>query len=41
MKDVVSPIPCRISKALVADGHAVEYGQPLFEIEREGAEENV
>ena len=33
MKDVVSPGPCRIVKALVANGHAVEYGQPLFEIE--------
>ena len=33
MKDVLSPTPCRIVKALVANGHPVEYGQPLFEIE--------
>ncbi len=33
MKDVVAPQNCRIVKALVANGHAVEYGQPLFEIE--------
>jgi acetyl-CoA carboxylase biotin carboxyl carrier protein len=33
MKDVVSPMPCKIVKALVANGHAVEYGQPLFEVE--------
>jgi acetyl-CoA carboxylase biotin carboxyl carrier protein len=33
MKDVVSPSPCKIVKALVANGHPVEYGQPLFEIE--------
>jgi acetyl-CoA carboxylase biotin carboxyl carrier protein len=31
-KDVVSPLSCRIVKSLVADGHAVEYGQPLFEV---------
>lgn len=35
MKDIVSPSNCRIVKALVANGHAVEYGQPLFEIEPE------
>ena len=35
MKDVLSPTPCRIVKALVANGHPVEYGQPLFEIETE------
>jgi acetyl-CoA carboxylase biotin carboxyl carrier protein len=33
MKDVVAPSPCKIVKALVANGHPVEYGQPLFEIE--------
>jgi acetyl-CoA carboxylase biotin carboxyl carrier protein len=33
MKDVLSPGSCRIVKALVANGHAVEYGQPLFEVE--------
>ena len=33
MKDVLSPNPCRIVKALVANGHPVEYGQALFEIE--------
>ena len=33
MKDVLSPGPCKIVKALVANGHAVEYGQPLFEIQ--------
>jgi biotin carboxyl carrier protein len=33
MKDVVAPSPCKIMKALVANGHPVEYGQPLFEIE--------
>ena len=32
-KDVVSQMGCRILKSLVADGHAVEYGQPLFEVE--------
>ena len=32
-KDVVSPMGCRIVKSLVADGHSVEYGQPLFEVE--------
>ena len=35
MKDVVAPSPCKIVKALVANGHPVEYGQPLFEIEPE------
>jgi biotin carboxyl carrier protein len=40
MKDVVSPMPCRIVKALVANGHPVEYGQPLFEVEL-SSEENV
>jgi acetyl-CoA carboxylase biotin carboxyl carrier protein len=33
MKDVIAPGPCRIVKAVVANGHPVEYGQPLFEIE--------
>lgn len=33
MKDVVAPMDCRIVKALVANGHPVEYGQPLFEVE--------
>jgi biotin carboxyl carrier protein len=33
MKDVVSPHACKIIKALVANGHPVEYGQPLFEVE--------
>ena len=33
MKDVVAPSACKIVKALVANGHAVEYGQPLFEVE--------
>jgi acetyl-CoA carboxylase biotin carboxyl carrier protein len=32
-KDVLAPSDCKIIRALVADGHAVEYGQPLFEIE--------
>jgi oxaloacetate decarboxylase (Na+ extruding) subunit alpha len=32
-KDVVSQEPCRIIKALVSNGHAVEYDQPLFEVE--------
>jgi biotin carboxyl carrier protein len=31
--DVVAQEPCRILKALVANGHSVEYGQPLFEVE--------
>lgn len=33
MKDVVSPRDCRILKALVTNGHPVEYGQALFEVE--------
>jgi acetyl-CoA carboxylase biotin carboxyl carrier protein len=33
MKDVVAPMSCKIVKTLVANGHAVEYGQPLFEVE--------
>lgn len=33
MKDVLSPMGCKIVKALVTNGHAVEYGQPLFEVE--------
>ena len=33
MKDVLSPSNCKIIKALVENGHAVEYGQPLFEVE--------
>jgi acetyl-CoA carboxylase biotin carboxyl carrier protein len=33
MKDVVAPSACKIVKALVANGHPVEYGQPLFEVE--------
>lgn len=36
MKDVLAPNGCRIVKALVANGHPVEYGQPLFEIEPDG-----
>ncbi len=32
MKDVVAPSACKIVKALVANGHPVEYGQPLFEV---------
>jgi acetyl-CoA carboxylase biotin carboxyl carrier protein len=32
-KDVVSQESCRILKALVPNGHAVEYDQPLFEVE--------
>ena len=32
-KDVVAQEPCRILKALIPNGHAVEYGQPLFEVE--------
>jgi len=32
MKDVLSTQPCKIVKALVENGHAVEYGQPLFEV---------
>ena len=39
-KDVVAPMPCRIVKALVANNHAVEYGQPLFEVEP-ASDENV
>ncbi len=35
MKDVVAPNACKIVKALVANGHPVEYGQPLFEVEPE------
>jgi biotin carboxyl carrier protein len=33
MKDVIAPSACKIVKALVDNGHAVEYGQPLFEVE--------
>ena len=33
MKDVIAPADCKIVKALVDNGHAVEYGQPLFEVE--------
>jgi len=33
MKDVIAPKPCKIIRSLVANGHPVEYGQPLFEIE--------
>ena len=33
MKDVLAPSTCKIVKAMVANGHPVEYGQPLFEIE--------
>lgn len=36
MKDVLAPSGCRIVKSLVANGHPVEYGQPLFEIEPDG-----
>ena len=32
-KDVVSPLNCKIIRPLVTDGHSVEYGQPLFEVE--------
>jgi biotin carboxyl carrier protein len=32
-KDVVAQMDCRIVRPLVTDGHSVEYGQPLFEIE--------
>ncbi len=38
MKDVLSPGACRIVKALVANGHPVEYGQPLFVVEPESEE---
>ena len=38
MKDVVSPLPCKIMKALVANGQPVEYGQPLFEVSPEAEE---
>ncbi len=34
-KDVVSQLTGRIVRSLVADGHSVEYGQPLFEVELE------
>lgn len=33
MKDVLAPSDCKIVKALVDNGHAVEYGQSLFEVE--------
>jgi acetyl-CoA carboxylase biotin carboxyl carrier protein len=33
MKDVIAPKGCKIVRVLVANGHPVEYGQPLFEIE--------
>lgn len=35
MKDVLAPQNGRIVKALVQNGHPVEYGQPLFEFEPE------
>ncbi len=38
MKDVLSPLSCKIVKALVANGHPVEYGQPLFEVESQAEE---
>jgi acetyl-CoA carboxylase biotin carboxyl carrier protein len=41
MKDVLSPSDCKIVKALVENGHAVEYGQPLFEIEPVAADDHV
>ena len=41
MKDVVAPSACRIVKALVANGHPVEYGQPLFEVESQPEASNV
>ena len=41
MKDVLSPSECKIIKALVENGHAVEYGQPLFEIELVSAADHV
>ena len=37
-KDVVAAMPCKIMRALVANNHAVEYGQPLFEVEPENAD---
>jgi biotin carboxyl carrier protein len=41
-KDVLSQMSCRILRALVENAHAVEYGQPLFEVEPvEAGEENV
>ena len=30
MKDVISTVQGRIDKVLIPNGHAVEYGQPLF-----------
>lgn len=39
-KDVVSQFSGRILRALVADGHSVEYGQPLFEVEIENGNGN-
>jgi acetyl-CoA carboxylase biotin carboxyl carrier protein len=41
MKDVLAPNGCRIVKALVANGHPVEYGQPLFEVEPENEASHV
>jgi acetyl-CoA carboxylase biotin carboxyl carrier protein len=39
-KDVLSPLACRIVRSLVADGHAVEYGQPLYEVELTNGSDN-
>lgn len=39
-KDVVSQLSGRIVRSLVADGHAVEYGQPLFEVELDDGSAN-
>lgn len=41
MKDVLAPTACKIVKALVANGHPVEYGQPLFEVEPVTEDANV
>ena len=35
MKDVTSSVQGRITKILVENGHAVEYGQELFWVEPE------
>ena len=37
-KDVLSSMPCKIIRALVVNNHAVEYGQPLFEVEPQPAD---
>lgn len=33
MKDVISTIQGKVVKVLITDGHAVEYGQPLFKVD--------